>query len=378
MPRAPKAAPPETVDTKAQSKLADRIAARLQKRFGTESATRLGEGRAKAKGEVTEVIPSGIEIVDQYLWGCGGYPVGRITETYGAEQCGKTTWMYQSIAAAQADGALTVVVDAEQSFDERRCREYGANTDLVVVASPESMDEGFDMVRGTLEDHDASVPLLIVYDSLAAKGIAKANERFAATGLGVSGKKVGKIQPGEVAKVTSQELNKLPSLLVEKRAHLLFMNQIRTNVGVMFGDPTTTPGGNAPKFFATHRVQLIKGKTIKDPVHGNHLGRWITFMATKTRFVEPFRKVRVPLWYTPRRDKSTGSPTFTGPGFDGDAALVEHAKERGLIEGRHTDKVEELELARAAIEARGWDGFDDAKARKTSSDDDTDDSDEVD
>lgn len=286
--------------------LQSRIAAAINRKFGEGHATRLGSGRHSG-AQVTEVIPTGIDAVDHYLWGSGGMPIGRITEVYGENQCGKTTLMYRCLAQVQSMGGVGVVIDADHAFDEYRAAASGVDVDALMVSTPTTMEEAFEVMKLALRAHEPAMgPMLVCWDALASSVSAKQ-----------LGAEAGKVQPGDIARLTSAQFPIVLTLLGEQRAHLLILNQTRVNIGIMFGSNVTTPGGNAPKFYSTHRVQIMGGKAVKN-AQGEHLAKDVLFMAVKTRFVAPFRRVRV------RLDYATG--------YSDEWTTINWAKERGLID----------------------------------------------
>lgn len=280
----------------------------IRKKFGVQAALSVTEERAAA-GQITEYISTGVDVLDHYVIGRGGLPCGRISEIYGTEGCGKTSLAYSAIAAAQAEGGIAVVADSEYSFDEERARTFGVDLGGLIVLQPQNMEEFFEQVKTILEAHDPDDgKLLIVWDSLASTK-TKIGETAVA----------GESKIGEVPRLLSQELPKLLKPLHRKRAHLMILNQIRAKIGVMFGPNTTTPGGNAPKFYASVRVEFFGGKAVKNAA-GEHIAKVVTILAQKNRLAPPFRKARV------RFDYATG--------YNNLYSTVEHAKTMKVIEPR--------------------------------------------
>lgn len=328
----------------------DKVAAALQKVFGPDSAYRLGTGRS-AHAQVEESLSTGIDVVDHYLVGGGGLPIGRITELYGGENAGKTTFMYCMAGLAQRQvGAKVFVLDADHAFDETRAQQMGLNTEDTVVASPPTIEHAFDMLRIVLANHDPANPLLLCWDPLAAS---------------VSGKRINematkaKAAMGATARVTSDQFPGLLTALPSARAHLLMTNQVRVNMGVMFGDNTTTPGGKAPKFYATNRLALLGGSGLKNAA-GEHTGKVLTFLATKTRFVPPFRKARVRLDFA-RGYNNAWTTLEWAKTLDlvpkdakvSDAAMVAKAREKLLTYNEDARKKQLEALAREETAGKG-------------------------
>lgn len=290
------------------------ILAALQKKFGKEAATTLSAVR-KAAGEIKEFIPTGVDVLDSYVLcrkdGMGGLPVGRWSEFFGPEGCGKTALAYRALASVQRIGGIAVLVDAEHSFDEHRAAVFGIDTDELIIIEPESLELCLDEIRTTLEAHDSSCPMLIVWDSVASVATDKENASDA------HGKKSALASDG--ANIMSREMKKINAILAKKRAHILMVNQCRVKFGVMFGNNVTTPGGNAPKFYASIRVQFFGGKAVKDKKK-KHIAKVVTMLAIKSRLSAPFRKARV------RFDYDTG--------YNNLWSTIEHAKNEELIDPR--------------------------------------------
>lgn len=281
---------------------------KLKKKFGDHAA--ISPGKEKSASHVAEHIPTGIDVLDHYVLGGGGLPIGRMSEIYGGEGAGKSSLGYQCAASVQAIGGTAVFADPEFSFDEARAEKaFGVDTDELIVINPESLEEMFNMVHTTLGEHDpADGPLLIIWDSIASTIPESAMEDEA-----------GKVRVGEVARLMSGELKKVNRLLNAKRAHMLMLNQIRNKIGVMFGPTTTTPGGNAPKFYASQRLEFFGGKAVKN-AQEEHIAKVVTILAQKNRFNTPFLKARVRFDYA--------------HGYNNVWSTLEHAKRMKVIEPR--------------------------------------------
>lgn len=231
-----------------------------------------------------------------------------VANRFVVHNCGKTAMLYTALGANQRDGGVSVLIDAEHSFDSTRAEVFGVDVEDLIIIEPEYLDTCCDEIMTVLQAHDGQVPLLIGWDSLASLVSEK--------GFKMSAKKRG---VADTAGMLSHEFKKINVLLPKKRAHIMLINQIRVNVGVMFGNNVTTPGGNAPKFYASLRCQFFGGKALKDK-KGKHLGKVVTVLAIKTRMSEPFRKVRV------RFDYATG--------YNNIWSTIEHAKTEELIDPR--------------------------------------------
>jgi recombination protein RecA len=305
--------------------------AAIRKGFGSDAALSPGEERAAA--QITECIPTGIDVLDHYVLGTGGLPIGRSSEIFGAEACGKTSLGYAALASVQRMGGVAVVADVEHSFDEFRARTFGVDTDELVLLQPTHLEEFFGQAKLILATHNPKHgPLLIVWDSIAS---TKTKAGMAAD--------AGDKTPADVARLMSEELPKLLKPLHAKRAHLMMLNQIRTKFGVMFGDNTTTPGGNAPKFYASVRLQFFGGKAVKNK-DDEHIAKVVTIMSSKNRCAPPFRKARVRFDYA--------------SGYNNLWSTLEHAKRMKAIdpraEGFKGKGQFSVEAYNQALEVLGW------------------------
>jgi recombination protein RecA len=305
------------------SKHLDKVVKLLQRKFGETAAQRLGSGR-QASGQVKEVIPTGIEVVDHHLLGIGGLPVGRISEVCGEYGCGKTAFAYQCAAAVQRVGGSVYFFDNERTFDEERATTYGCDIDSMVLPECVTMEMGIEQTKLILENHDVeSGPMLIVWDTVAAM-LPKADR----------GREAGERGTAEQARLLSTELPKIVPLLSARRAHLLLLNQIRKKIGVFFGPDTVTPGGNSVAFYTSWRAQFFGGKAIKKG--DEHTGKMVTLLTTKTKFTAPHRKARL------RLDYETG--------WNNEWSTLEHAKTVGVAQ--RTAKGEAAHLL--ALNKLGW------------------------
>lgn len=302
-----------------------RIQAAIRKKFGDESVVRLGEEQAAS--EIKEVIPTGVEVVDRYLLGCGGLPVGRMGEIYSEEGVGKTSFAMSCAAGAQREGGVVVWCETEGAINSERFTLFGADVNDLLVCQPDCIEragEEIEVALGALPK--GSGPHLIVWDSVAATPTRKELE---------GGIEDYKAIPGERARALGMIVRLLKDKIIEKRAALLFINQIRHKVGVMFGDPETTPGGFPIKFAASYRIKLYSGKGVKDG--DEHTGKAVTFSGVKNRMATPWRKVSVRLDFA--------------SGWDNDWSTLNHAKDRKLVEESARASAKSLAEARTAL---GW------------------------
>lgn len=323
---AKKAAPVRRVTSPAA-----KYAAALQKKYGELAAMTLEAEKHAAA--VLERISTGVEVLDHYVLGGGGLPIGRMSEWFGDEGSGKTTLAYSTVASAQQDGAVVAWVDGEFAYDPKRAEVFGVDNDALLIMQPEHLEQLFNQLRTLLAMHDPKTgKLLIVWDSIAAMTTT--------AGLG---KDAGERKVGDVPLLMSEELKKVVPMLSKHRAHLMAINQVRANIGVMYGDKTTTPGGKAPKFYASQRVQLLGGKAVKN-AKNEHIAKVVTYLAVKNRLNFPFRKAKV------RLDFQTG--------YNNIWSTIWHAKIMKLIkcraEGFAGPSREGLEVYLEALGELGW------------------------
>jgi recombination protein RecA len=293
----------------------------IREKFGEGSALRLSDGPAS---EVREYIPTGIYAVDRYVLAIGGLPVGRIVELYGEEGTGKTTLALSAAASVQREGGLAIWAETEEAFNSERAATLGVDEQQLLILQPGTIEQTGQSAELALNTVPVGVgPVLFVWDSIAATPTAREIEE----GLN------GNDRVGERAKALSKICRSLNRLAVEKRACLMFVNQIREKIGVMFGDKYTTPGGQAVKFHSSVRLQMFSGKSVKDG--DEHTGKTITILATKNRLAPPWRKVQA------RLDYATG--------WDNQWTTINHAKDRGLIPESARNSIKSYDEALVAL-----------------------------
>ncbi len=220
--------------------------AQIEKAYGREAVMKLGDRAAKIK---VDAIPTGILSLDLAL-GVGGFPRGRIIEIYGPESSGKTTLALQAAAAAQRLGGSAAYVDAEHAMDPAYAKLLGVDIDNLLIAQPDSGEEALEITEKLVRSSALDV---IVVDSVAAL-VPKAE---------IEGE-MGDSHMGLQARLMSQALRKLTASTAKSRTCLIFINQIRHKIGVMFGNPETTTGGLALKFYATMRLEIRRTENIKE------------------------------------------------------------------------------------------------------------------
>ncbi len=243
--------------------------AKIEKDFGKGSIMKLGDEHI----ENIEVIPTGSIALDNAL-GVGGYPKGRIIEIYGPESSGKTTLAIHAIAEAQKAGGIAAFIDAEHAFDRFYAAKLGVDVDNLWISQPDNGEQALQIADQLISS--SAIDILVV-DSVAALTPKKEIE-------GDMGDNVVGLQ----ARLMSQALRKLTSTISKTNTTCIFINQLREKIGVMFGNPETTTGGNALKFYASVRLDIRKSSPIKDG--DNILGNLVKVKVVKNKVAPPFRK----------------------------------------------------------------------------------------
>ena len=243
--------------------------ARIEKDFGKGSVMRLGEENI----EKIEVIPTGSLSLDLAL-GVGGYPRGRIIEIYGPESSGKTTVAIHAIAEAQKAGGMAAFIDAEHAFDRFYAAKLGVNVNNLIVSQPDNGEQALEIADQLIRS--AAIDILVV-DSVAAL-TPKAE---------IEGD-MGDNKVGLQARLMSQALRKLTSTISKTNTTCIFINQLREKIGVLFGNPETTTGGNALKFYSSVRLDIRRITSIKDG--DDVVGNQVRVKVVKNKVAPPFRK----------------------------------------------------------------------------------------
>src|SRR5580704_664545 len=293
-------------DTKNKGKAIDLAVASIEKEYGKGSIMRLKDGTSM--NEAVQVISSGSIGLDIAL-GIGGYPRGRIIEIYGPESSGKTTLALHAIAQVQMGGGVAAFIDAEHALDPTYARKLGVKTDELLVSQPDYGEQALEIADMLVRSGAVDI---VVIDSVAAL-VPKAE---------IEGD-MGDSHVGLQARLMSQALRKLTASVARSNCLLVFINQMRMKIGVMFGSPETTTGGNALKFYASLRLDIrrigaIKEAAVttgKDPIA---VGNRTRVKVVKNKLAPPFREVEFDILY--------------GQGISRSGDLIDLGSELGIVE----------------------------------------------
>jgi recombination protein RecA len=281
-------------------KALDAACLQINKQFGTGSLMKLGE-QTNAAG--INVIPSGSILLDEAL-GVGGYPRGRVIEMYGPESSGKTTLALHAIAEAQKLGGIAAFIDAEHALDPVYAKNLGVDIDNLVVSQPDTGEQALEIADKLVSSGAVDI---IVIDSVAALTPQKEIE-------GEMGDSVMGLQ----ARLMSQALRKLTPIVGKSNCVVVFINQIRMKIGIMFGNPETTTGGNALKFYSSIRLEIRRIESIDGKGDEEAAGNRIRVKIVKNKVAPPFRKVELDLYF--------------GKGISATASILDSAVKHGLVD----------------------------------------------
>ncbi len=265
-------------DTKQKLVALEAARSQIDKQFGKGALMKLGDSSTDRS---IQVISSGSILLDEAL-GVGGYPRGRVVEIYGPESSGKTTLALHAIAETQKAGGIAAFIDAEHALDPTYAKKLGVNTDELWISQPDNGEQALEIVESLVRSGAVD---MIVVDSVAAL-----------TPQAEIDGEMGDSHMGLQARLMSQALRKLTGILAKSNTTIIFINQIRMKIGIMFVNPETTTGGNALKFYSSIRVEVRRIEAISrsaDDIIGNR----VRIKIVKNKVAPPFKKVELDMYF---------------------------------------------------------------------------------
>ena len=291
-----------TMDMSEKMKALEAARLQIEKQFGQGAIMKLGD---KADAAGIDVVPSGSILLDEAL-GIGGYPRGRVIEMYGPESSGKTTLALHAIAEAQKLGGVAAFVDAEHALDPVYAKNLGVNIDELWVSQPDTGEQALEITENLVRSGAVDI---VVVDSVAALTPEKEIEG-----------EMGDAVMGMQARLMSQALRKLTAIIGKSNCIVIFINQIRMKIGVMFGNPETTTGGQALKFYASVRLEIRRIETIDGKGDDDAVGNRVRVKIVKNKVAPPFRKCELDIYF--------------GKGISAAASLLDSAVKHGIVDKR--------------------------------------------